>query len=301
MKRSDLSKREGISMRRLPLSIALVAAVMMLSTSAAVGGPPGTFEYEEVGRGMQHNSATIEDQLGQNVVLQTLTLEPGFGGLWSTHPGDGLVIVKSGAVAAYANCTDKEMWSTEHAYLRDGGAPGHANTLVKNEGKDPAELVVAFFGVPTDQPAGAIPWGPPSADECAPHGNFSPTEIGRVLVYDKGQLDVQSGKKVVVQSFVVEPGFNFFWHQHPGPTIILQKSGTIMEYTNCEEKELWEPGYGYIHTPGHHGQHQETAKNEGKDTAIFDVIFFNVWEWHPSPLVPRDVQPPPSGCPTASL
>ncbi len=289
-------------MRRLPLSIALVAAVMMLSTSAAIGGPPGTFEYHEVGRGMAHNSATIEEQLGQNVALQTLVLEPGFSGLWSTHPGDNLVIVKSGTVTAYRNCTDKEVWSTEHAYLRDAGQPGHANTLVKNEGKDPAELVVAFFGVPTDQPAGAVPWATAApAGGCAPRGNFSPTELGRVLVYDKDQLEVKAGKKVVVQSFVVEPGFNFFWHTHPGPTIVLQKAGTIMEYTNCDKQELWEPGYAYIHTPGHHGQHQETAKNEGKETAIFDVIFFNVWEWHPSPLVPRDVQPPPSGCPPASL
>jgi hypothetical protein len=82
---------------------------------------------------------------------------------------------------------------------------------------------------------------------------------------------------------------------------VLQKTGTVTEYTSCTEQERWEPGYAYIHTPGHHGQHQETAKNEGKDTAVFDVIFFNVWDWHPAPLVPRDVQPPPAECPTASL
>lgn len=288
-------------MRRLPLSIALVAVVTMLSTSAASGGPPGTFEYEEVGRGMIHNSGTIEEQVGRDVVLQTLVLEPGFSGLWPTHPGEGLVVVTKGTVAAYANCTDKEMWETGHAYLRDGGQPGHTNTLVKNEGKDPAELVVAFFRVPKGEPAGSVPWGPPSTAECAPRGSFSPTEIGRTLVYDKDSLEVVSGKQVVVQSFVVEPGFNFFWHQHPGPTIVLQRAGTITEYTNCDETELWEPGFAYIHTPGHHGNHQETAKNEGKETALFDVIFFNVWEWHQAPLVPRDVQPPPSGCPTASL
>jgi quercetin dioxygenase-like cupin family protein len=275
---------------------------MMLPMSAAGRGPDGTFEYHEDGRAVASSNGAVDVQLGENIVFQTFVLEPGFNGLWPTHPGTTVVLVRRGTVATYLNCTHKEVWNAGRAYSRDAGRPGHANTLVKNEGKEPAELIVAFFGVPADQAAGEVPWAePPATGECAPRGTFSPTEVGRALTYDKAQLEIQAGKQLVMQSFAVEPGFNFFWHKHPGPTVVLQMSGTITEYTNCEETELWEPGYAYIHTPGHHGQNQETAKNEGKETAIFTVLFFNVPEWHPAPLVPRDVQPPPSGCPTASL
>jgi quercetin dioxygenase-like cupin family protein len=288
-------------MRRLLLQCSLIFAVFMVSTSAASGGPPGTFEYSENGRGIAHNDATIEVQLGKNIVMQTFVLQPGFTGLWPTNPGNTLVVVTRGAVSTYLNCTDEEAWETGHAYYLPAGKPGHANTLVKNEGKEPAELVVAFFDVPADQPPGSVPWGDQSAGECAPRGTFSPTEQGRVLPYSNGQVEMEAGKKIVVQSFAVEPGFNFFWHKHPGPGIVLQNSGTITVYMSCKEKLVWEPGYAYLHTPGHHSHEQETAKNEGKETAQFVVFFFNVWEWHPAPLVPRDVQPPPSECPTASL
>lgn len=280
----------------------MVSLLVLVSGSAATGGPPGTFEYHEDGRAIAHNNADIDIQVGSNVVLQTFALEPGFNGLWPTHPGNTLVLVKKGVVNTYLNCTDKEVWDTGHAYFRPAGRDGNQNTLVKNEGKEPAELIVAFFDVPSGEAAGAVPGNPDAAaGECAPRGAFKATELGRVQSYDKGTLEMQAGKNVVVQSFVVEPGFNFFWHKHPGPTIVLQNSGTIMEYTNCKDRELWEPGYAYVHTPGHHGNNQETAKNEGKETAEFVVIFFNVPEWHPAPLVPRDVQPPPNGCPTASL
>jgi quercetin dioxygenase-like cupin family protein len=289
-------------MRKLFLVSALVSATLMVSGSAAGRGPDGTFEYHEDGRGIAHSNAVIDVKQATTVVMQTFMLDPGFNGLWSTHPGDTLIVVKGGSLAAYANCADKEMWEGGHAYFRPAGRPGHGNTLIKNEGKAPAELVVTFFDVPSDQPAGSVPAAvPPAGETCAPPGTLTPTELSRVLTYDADKIEIQAGKNLVVQSFVVEPGFNFFWHKHPGPTLVFQNKGTITEYTTCTEQELWEPGYAYIHTPGHHGQNQETAKNEGKDTAEFVVIFFNVPEWHPAPLVPRDVQPPPSDCPTASL
>jgi hypothetical protein len=287
-------------MRRFLLQSSLVLALLLTSVTAASGGPRGTFSYNEEGRALAHSSATINVAANSTIVLQKFLLQPGFKGLWPAEAGNTLILVKHGALATYAHCTDKEMWEAGHAYFRPGG-DGEAGVLVKNEGKEAAELVAAFFNAPSGQPAGAVPAAQSTAGECAAPGAFSPTEIGRVVTYGGGKIEMEAGKQVVVQSFLVEPGFNFFWHKHPGPTVVLQKRGTITEYMNCTEKLVWEPGYAYLHAPGHHGHAQETAKNEGKDTADFVVLFFNVPEWHPAPLVPRNVEPPPDGCPTASL
>jgi hypothetical protein len=83
--------------------------------------------------------------------------------------------------------------------------------------------------------------------------------------------------------------------------MVVEQQGTMTEYFGCGATKLWEPGYVYHHHAGHHGQGKQTVKNAGEEAAVFTVVYFNVWEWHPAPLVPRDVEPPPAECPTASL
>jgi quercetin dioxygenase-like cupin family protein len=273
-----------MEMRRYLVSGALALAVVMVSMSAATAGPRGTFSYEENGRAAAHENAKLEQQAGKDLAVQTIVLQPGSEHLWPTS--DALLLVKQGTLSAYLDCTQKQMWETGHAYRHQGQA------LLKNEGQKPAELVAIVLNVSSEAPAGTA---------CAQAATVSPTDLGRGAAYTDATIDVEAGKQVVVQSFVVEPGFNFWWHQHPGPTMIVQLRGEIMEYFNCTEKLVWEPGYVYHHTPGHHGHGKETAKNEGEETAVFMVLFFNVWDWHPSPLVPRNVEPPYEECPTMSL
>jgi quercetin dioxygenase-like cupin family protein len=271
-------------MRRFLVSGSLIVTVLMVSVSAATGGPRGTFSYAEDGRAVAHENTKLEQKGGEDLVVQTVVLQPRTERLWPAS--DALVLVKQGTLGVYPNCGQRQMWESGHAYRQQGQA------LLKNEGQKPAELVIIVVNASTEVPAGGA---------CAPWVAVSPTELGRGAAYTDAIIDVEAGKQIVVQSFVVEPGFNFFWHQHPGPTFIVQLRGTITEYFNCTEKLVWEPGYVYHHSPGHHGHSKETAKNEGEETAVFMVVFFNVWEWHQSPLVPRDVQPPYEECPTMSL
>jgi hypothetical protein len=288
-------------MRRLLLPSTLALVLLVTGAPAAKGaGPPYTASANEEGRGIAHESAVIDVPANSTVLVQKFVLQPGFSGLWPANRGDTLIVANSGALATFANCADKATWEAGHAYLRRAGA-APADLLVKNEGKEPVELVVAFFNAPAGQPKGSVPSLEPPAPGCAAQGTFSPTELGRVVNYSHDTLEMEAGKLVVVQSFLVEPGFNFWWHRHPGPTIVVQNAGTITEYMDCHHKVLWEPGFAYVHTPGHHGHGQMTAKNEGKETADFLVLFFNVPEWHPAGVPPRNVEPPPSECPTASM
>jgi hypothetical protein len=268
-------------MRRFLVSGSVIVTVLMVSVSAATGGPRGTFEYAENGRAAAHENAKVEQLVGKDVAIKTVALEP--GGSWSVT--DALVLVKEGTLSADLNCTEKQMWETGHAYRSQGQA------LLKNDGQKKAELVVVVLNGSSEGPAACAASGPTAKS----------IELSRGVAYSDATVDIEAGKQIVVQSFVVEPDFNFFWHQHPGPTLVVQQQGTITEYFNCTEKLVWEPGYVYSHAPGHHGHGKETAKNEGEETAVFMVVFFNVWEWHPAPLVPRNVEPPYEECPTMSL
>jgi hypothetical protein len=280
-------------MRRLLVpSILTMALITTFAPNANGAGPLPIATVNEEGRVVAHKSAVIDVPAGSLIVVQKLVLQPGFSGLWPATTGDTLIAAKRGSVTTLAGCTDRQMWEAGHGYLRRPG-DGPADLLVKNEGSEPAELIVVLFN--------AASTVEPTAATCAPRGTFSATEMARVVNSFHDTLEMDAGKQVVIQSFLVEPGFNFFWHVHPGPTLQLQKAGTTTEYMGCTHRLVWQPGYGYIHTPGHHGREKMTAKNEGKETSELLSVWFNVPEWHPAPLVPRNVEPPPTGCPTRSI
>lgn len=288
-------------MRRLIRQITLAAALLLTFTpSADAAGPLPTASIDEQGRAIAQQSAVIDVPAGSTVVVQKIVLQPGFSGLWPATVGDTVILTRRGTVATSPGCAGQELWEAGRVYLRRPGS-GPADLLVKNDGTEAAELIVTFFNPPPGQTGAAAPAVEPSAAGCAPRNTYTATELSRVVNHAHDTLEMEAGTQLVVQQFFVEPGFNFFWHKHPGPSMALQKAGTITEYKGCDDTRLWQPGYGYIHTPGHHGHDQMTAKNEGRDTADLVVLWFNVPAWHPAPLVPRNVEPPPSGCPTASL
>ena len=61
--------------RSLLVSGALVAGVLLISVSAALGGPPGTYTLREDARGTSYTSEHVMIEAGKNVVVQSLTLE----------------------------------------------------------------------------------------------------------------------------------------------------------------------------------------------------------------------------------
>ena len=287
-------------MRRLIRQTTLTAALLLtLTPSADAAGPLPTASINEQGRAIAQQSAVIDVPAGSTVVVQKIVLQPGFSGLWPATVGDTVIMANHGTVATSPGCAGRELWEAGRVYLRRPGS-GPADLLIENDGDEAAELVVIFFNARAGD-SGDVPAIAATADGCAPRNTFSATELSRVVNHAHDTLEMEAGTQLVVQQFLVEPGFNFFWHKHPGPSMALQKAGTITEYKGCDDTRLWEPGYGYIHTPGHHGHDQMTAKNEGQETADLLVLWFNVPAWHPAPLVPRNVEPPPDGCPTASL
>jgi len=267
-------------MRHVRGFIALVFTLLLISTPAAFAGPRNTAALKEDGRGSAHGSAELAQAAGKDFSITAVDVRVGD----SLPINNVIVLVKAGEVQAQRNCTQHETWRAGHVY----SSPGPA--LLTNDGRQVADLIVVAFNAARGDPAA-----------CGAASTAVSLKMSRGVAERDATFDIEAGKQVVVQSYVVEPGFNFLWHQHPGPTMVVEQQGTMTEYSGCDATKLWEPGYVYDHHAGHHRQGKQTVKNEGEEAAVFTVVYFNVWEWHPAPLVPRDVEPPPAECPTASL
>lgn len=96
-----------------------------------------------------------------DVLVQSLVIQPaGYSG-WHSHPGYGIVAVKSGTIAVYdgedPTCTPTYFGPGEAAGAVYTEEPGHVH-FVRNEGSVPFEAYATFVlpvGVPTrtDEPA----------------------------------------------------------------------------------------------------------------------------------------------------
>ena len=157
--------------RTLLVSGALVAGVLLLSVSAALGGPPGTYTLREDARGTAYTSEQVSIEAGKNVVVQTLTLEPGWTSGWHHHPDDAYVIMKQGKLTQYIDCNEKIVWEAGKAYYHAAGehsdhADHHGPQLAKNEGSEMVEIMVVFTNVPQGQTPGFVPrdFLPPPTD-----------------------------------------------------------------------------------------------------------------------------------------
>ena len=148
--------------RTLLVSVCLASAAVLTSVSAAFGGAPGTFSMSENARATAYTSEHLPIEAGKNVVIQTLTLEPGWSSGWHQHPGDAYVLMKKGALTQYLSCTEKIVWQAGNAYYHAAGEHSthpdhHGPQLAKNEGNVPVEITVIFPNVPLGQTPGLVP------------------------------------------------------------------------------------------------------------------------------------------------
>jgi quercetin dioxygenase-like cupin family protein len=88
----------------------------------------------------------------------------------------------------------------------------------------------------------------------------------QVSLLAKGATDVQ-----VIEN-IVAPGGTFGWHGHPGPSLIIVKSGTLSVYhpNNCTHAELYGPGQALGATLVDQGNDVHLVRNE---TAGVDDVY----------------------------
>ena len=116
------------------------------------------------------------------------------------------------------------------------------------------------------------------------------TDFWKVDINAKGATDVH------VLENIIAPGGTFGWHSHPGPSLVIVKSGTLSVYhgTDCTSSEEYGPGapLGSTFVDGGHDVHM--VRN---NTAVVDEVY--VVSFVPAGFARRidEPNPDPGVCP----
>jgi quercetin dioxygenase-like cupin family protein len=288
-------------MRKSLIAATLGAAALTLSGLSPAGavptgtGPVGA-KAPELARGASHGAFSFPLETGHNVTVTEMTVKPGEIVDWGSGPNSAVVIVKSGTLSNFTSCATKESWSAGGAYFRT--SPG-GQSLAKNEGGSPADLLVIASDVAGT--AEGHDHGATKAEACPTGPAASGISVGAGLAYTQGAIEQQAGEQIAVEVFTIEPGYTSNWHQHPGANMAVQTKGTVDNWQNCKDKEVWTAGNTYFHAPGHHGNHPNLTNNKSDQPAELIAIFFNLPANHPAPVTPISPVPPPAECPTSAF
>ena len=106
------------------------------------------------------------------------------------------------------------------------------------------------------------------------------------------RLSTKGTSDVHVLENRLAPGATFGWHSHPGPSLVVVKTGALWVYTGDErrlEPEIVHAGHGFVDG----GSDVHMVRNEGSvETVVYVVSIV------PTGATRRIDQPAPAGCPS---
>ena len=150
-------------MRRRWLLLLLVGLV----GAAVYGGiafatPPSGLVNILLARGTDASEGTLPIQMGTDVVMAQITVDPGGSSGWHSHPGGAIIVVKQGTPTVYraigSQCQSTS-YSAGDAFIE---RPGEVDDVL-NAGTAPYVLYVTFPRVP---PGGSARIDEPDPGTC---------------------------------------------------------------------------------------------------------------------------------------
>jgi len=135
--------------------------------AAAYGGialatPPSSLVNILLARGTDASEGTLPIQMGTDVVMSQITVEPGGSSGWHSHPGGAIIVVKQGTPTLYraigSQCRSIT-YSAGDAFIE---RPGEVDDVL-NAGSAPYVLYVTFPRVP---PGGSARIDEPDPGTC---------------------------------------------------------------------------------------------------------------------------------------
>ena len=108
-------------------------------------------------RGTNLSNGTIPLQVGDDVVMAQITVQPGGSSGWHSHPGGAIIVVKEGSLTVYRSLGSQCETTTYGAGQAFIERPGEVDQVI-NLGSIPYVLYVTFPRVPqgvasrTDEP-----------------------------------------------------------------------------------------------------------------------------------------------------
>jgi quercetin dioxygenase-like cupin family protein len=150
-------------MRRRWLLLLLVGVV----AAAVYGGialatPPSGLVNILLARGTDASEGTLPIQMGTDVVMAQITVEPGGSSGWHSHPGGAIIVVKQGTPTLYRALGSQCQSTTYGAGDAFIERPGEVDDVL-NAGTAPYVLYVTFPRVP---PGGSARIDEPDPGTC---------------------------------------------------------------------------------------------------------------------------------------
>ena len=135
---------------------ALVAVITVVQFRANATPPSGLVNIP-IARGTNLSEGTIPLQLGTDIAMAQITVDPGGSAGWHSHPGGAIVVVKTGTLTVYHSVggrCETTVYAAGQAFIE---RPGEVDNVL-NMGASPYVLFVTFPRVPqgasprTDEP-----------------------------------------------------------------------------------------------------------------------------------------------------
>jgi quercetin dioxygenase-like cupin family protein len=125
---------------------ALLAVITMVQFRANATPPSGLVNVP-LARGTNASNGTIPLQVGTDVAMVQITVDPGGSSGWHSHPGGAIVVVKQGSLTVYRSIGSQCEIATYGAQQAFVERPGEVDQVI-NTGTIPYILFVTFPHVP---------------------------------------------------------------------------------------------------------------------------------------------------------
>ncbi len=129
------------------LSIGLAGAVAAAMVAPGAATPPSHLVNVPLARGTDTSVGTIPLQVGADVAMAQITVDPGGSSGWHSHPGGAIVVVKTGTLTVYQSVGNQCGVTTYGAGQAFIGRAGEVDEVF-NTGAVPYVLFVTFPRVP---------------------------------------------------------------------------------------------------------------------------------------------------------
>jgi quercetin dioxygenase-like cupin family protein len=134
------------------LSMGLAGVVTALTVAPGGATAPSGLVNVPLARGTNASDGTIPLQVGTDVAMAQITVEPGGSSGWHSHPGGAIVVVKTGTLTVHRSLGSQCQTTTYSAGQAFIERPGEVDDVV-NTGTVPYVLFVTFPRVPQGEPA----------------------------------------------------------------------------------------------------------------------------------------------------
>lgn len=131
---------------RIGLVTTVAAAVAIAAGGTALGTPGSGATATAPIRGTAEDKIKTRGNQPYDVVVHTITIAPGGHSGWHTHPGQAIVLVKSGTFTVYdAKTCTPEVYRAGEVFVDRGYGDVH---IARNNGTQATELHVTYLDVP---------------------------------------------------------------------------------------------------------------------------------------------------------